>query len=466
MDSYELSEAILKGGLRATNFFNGRLLSAEALSEDQQGNREGRRRLGRAIGAGIVWGLEVSKPQVSSSAGATVVNVTAGLALNRNGDALALPDGASVKLTATAEPAQIAAGLFQVCDGLGASSIASDTGIYMLALSPAEGFSGRAPTSGLVGAAQGGAGCGSSFAVEGVQFRLVALDLADLTSSPLAGRIIALLNSTDAPSLSKLRNLLAQLCFGGAAQAQLARDPLQQATQPSGDYTLLDALRANKVLNDCDVPLALLHWQSQGLTFVEHLAVRHRLSAPVASSGWEFLIGERRESQAEAAFLQFQSQLAAIRTSVINLAAVQAKDWFAYLPPAGFVPVGGSFAFFVPTGGSRGFNAESFFAGLSVHRTSAEPNAPLKPSFLSAARIESVVRAALAYPPIDLGSDEFIRLYHVSTAPAETPSQPFLIFTSGHMPDFAEPYLNLARFSAGRFAAADGDPENTDTRPG
>lgn len=441
MDVYTLSEAILKGGLRSTNFFNGRLLSAEALSNDQQANREGRRRLGRAIGSGIVWGLETSVPQGSPPADGAEITVSAGLALNRNGDALSLANNTSVKLTAVAQEVQTNAGLFQVCTQDRASATVTETGLYLLTLAPASSFSDYAPTSGLIGVGQGGAGCGRSYAVEGVQFNRVPLSRDDLSGGPLASQIIDLLDNTDLPSLSRLRNLLAQLCFGGVAQADLARDPFTQVAQPVND-TLVDALYSRQALSDCAVPLALLHWQGQAITFVDHLALRQRLTAPVANPGWEFLIGDRRRSQAEAALLQFQAHLAEIRTSATSLSTLRARDWFAFLPPVGFVPVGSSLA----------FSAQSFFAGLSVRRTGAAADAPIKPSFLPVAQIEPLTRAALAYPPIDLGSQEFIRVYQVSTATIDTPQQPYLIFTSGYMPDISEPIVNLARFNAAHAA--------------
>ncbi|NTU83117.1 MAG: hypothetical protein HGA45_27730 [Chloroflexales bacterium] len=442
MDVYKLSEAILKGGLRSTNYFNGRLLSAEALSDDQAANREAHRRLGRAIGAGIVWGLEVSKPTSGTPAGTTRVNVSAGVALSSGGDLLSLPDGAAVDLTRAAETSGASAGLFKLCEQPGASPVASSTGLYVLTIYPTSGFSGRAPSSGLSGTATGLAGCGSSYAVEGVQLRLVPLSQSDLGNDPLAGQIIQLLTRTTAPELSRLQNLLAQLCFGGVAQARLARDPLQRAAQ-GGGYTLLDTLRVNQTLDDCEVALALLHWGGQSLGFVEHLAVRHRLTAPVASGGWEFLIGDRRQSQAEAAFLQFQAQLAGLRSPSVGTRSVRATDYFAYLPPAGFLPTGAT---------ALDFSPDTFFAGLSVPRGGEGDSAPPEAAFIPAGRVEALIRASLAYPPIDLASGELIRLYKVSTSVADTPTQPYLIFTAGHMPDFTAPTLDLARFGSARFA--------------
>src|SRR2546421_3082779 len=95
MDSIELLEPLLQGGIRNTNFFNGRLLSAEDLRTEQTAARRQRAQVGRAVGAGVVAGLEVSRGDASAAAS---VNVAAGLALNETGQALELPTAMQVAL--------------------------------------------------------------------------------------------------------------------------------------------------------------------------------------------------------------------------------------------------------------------------------------------------------------------------------------------------------------------------------
>lgn len=78
----ELRTPILEQGIANTHFFNGRLLTAEALRAEQEANRQQRQRLGQAIGGGVVYGLQVQGTSTTSQTeGATsaVVRVTAGL---------------------------------------------------------------------------------------------------------------------------------------------------------------------------------------------------------------------------------------------------------------------------------------------------------------------------------------------------------------------------------------------------
>src|ERR1044072_1835840 len=61
MNRVDLLEPLLEGGIANTNFFNGRLLSAEDLRAEQKASRQQRSQLGLAIGAGVVDGLWVER---------------------------------------------------------------------------------------------------------------------------------------------------------------------------------------------------------------------------------------------------------------------------------------------------------------------------------------------------------------------------------------------------------------------
>src|SRR5205085_5030053 len=170
------------GGIRNANFFNGRLLSAEDLQAEQAANRRQHQQLGRAAGAGIVTGLEVRlTPGVTPP---TEVTVSAGLALNRRGQPLALSQDVDVALVPAPEPATAGAGLFGDCEP--PQPVLTGAGVYLLAISPASAFDGRVPATSLTGlgtfaCGRGGAapaaGCGAAYAVEGVQFRFVRVEL-------------------------------------------------------------------------------------------------------------------------------------------------------------------------------------------------------------------------------------------------------------------------------------------------
>ena len=98
MSYTELLEPILKGGVRSVNFFNGRLLSAEDLKQEQEANREGRSRLGQAVGHGVAYGLDVAL-SAANTAATHVVTVAPGLAVNREGRALKLSQAADIDPT-------------------------------------------------------------------------------------------------------------------------------------------------------------------------------------------------------------------------------------------------------------------------------------------------------------------------------------------------------------------------------
>lgn len=100
MNSAELLELVLEGGILNTHFFNGRFLTAEDLETEQQANRLQHRQLGQAAGKGVVYGMEVRLSSGGDEGEAPTVSVTRGLALNRKGYALSLADDVEVALVA------------------------------------------------------------------------------------------------------------------------------------------------------------------------------------------------------------------------------------------------------------------------------------------------------------------------------------------------------------------------------
>ncbi|HEV2764879.1 MAG TPA: hypothetical protein VGV38_17995, partial [Pyrinomonadaceae bacterium] len=129
MSAIKLEEPVLDELTKSTNFFNGRLLTATDLKTDQQANRQGRRRLGRAVGEGVVSGLEVT--EVTASPGkAPVLEVSPGLALNRSGQTLALTSKARVELARQISDAPLDAGLFAECGAATSTTNLAD-GVYL-----------------------------------------------------------------------------------------------------------------------------------------------------------------------------------------------------------------------------------------------------------------------------------------------------------------------------------------------
>ena len=320
MSNIGLLDPFLDKGIRNTNFFNGRLLSGEDLSQEQAANREARRRLGQAIGEGIAFGLDVLKTSGASTRTSPAVTVTKGLALNRQGYTLSLPDDVEVSLVRplNGNATTSSTTVFAECQPSQSGVYIAGAGVYLLTIAPAAGGEGRAPVSGLGNAM---AACNTRYTVEGVQFRLIQLNVS----------------AAELSDGNRLRNRIAYKCFGADALSAFSRNPLGSAPE---SYGLLDALRPNR-LTDCEAPLAVIYWTAEdGLKFIDLWSVRRRLIDPSAAARWSLVLGDRRLGEAEAMFLQFQDQVARIQGEPGVSARLRADERFAFLPAAGFLPTG------------------------------------------------------------------------------------------------------------------------------
>lgn len=419
----QLDTPILEGGLHNVNFFNGRLLSAEDLSQEQAANRESRQRLGQAMGDGIVFGLEVEKKTDTGAAAASVVTLKKGLAINRLGQTLALAADADVSLVRPIKTNGSAATttpiLFADCQPVQRGVYVAGTGVYLLTMAPAEGTLERAPYSGLGNVA---AACGARYLVEGVQFRLVPLAV---TPAELSDE-------------NRLRNRVAYKCFGVEALTTPLRDPFGP---PVERYGLLDDLRPN-ALSDCEVPLAVIHWTARdGIKFVDLWSARRHLTPSPLAGRWNPVIGQRRAAEAEAMFLQFEAQIEGIRANERNLESIVATARFDYLPPIGILPIGG-------VRSSRGFDYQTFFQGKTYR----------DPVYVEGARVEALIHEALRYPPIKLSSGEMFWLYFVRENKqtidntTSNPPQAYLMFVNGHVPYRGEARFDLNYWNYSNFA--------------
>ena len=445
MERIDLLEPFLRDGLLNTNFFNGRLLSAEDLRTEQEAARTRAAQLGRAAGAGIVAGLRVARVSTNAPAGdprRAVVSVSAGLGINRAGQLLPLPVDTEVALIIGDEDeAGPDAGLFAACQPPTTASVVAGAGAYVLTVRPASGYAGRAPASGLGGEPLTGPGCGSRYAVEGVRFKMVELNTAGnaLIDAAAAKRMSELAKQTDLKSQSRLRNELAHACFGTARLDSFAAGlfaPDDAATSPPA-YGALEALYKSGLLDACDLPLALVRWSQTGIDFVDEWAVRRRTTRAPALDRWSHLADDRRRADGEAAFRQFQDQLAWLATTSESLKTLGARDHFKYLPAAGFVPLG------TPAGGGRiagGFDLNNFFARLTVRA----------PVFVDGARLAPLVRQSAAHAPVDTDSGEFLWLYRVvqngRARGAGASPREYVAYASGHVPWIGEARFDLARW--------------------
>ena len=409
MSSTRLQQPVLDSGIRSVNFFNGRLLTAEDLSKEQDANQQRRRELGLAIGEGVAFGLEVSATPLVDQKVAPGVTVTPGLAINHQGQTLMLSAKTDVSLVSSASGGTTPAtnATFGACQPLQDGHFIAGDGVYLLTIAPAVGSEGKAPVSGLGNAS---APCNTRYRIEGVQFRLLPL-------SPVAN-ILA--------DRDHLRNRLAYACFGIGDDRVKAFLNNPFAGQPLQGYGLLDALRPNP-LTGCEVPLATLYWTAaNGLEFVDLWSVRRRLAKPSADWQWPLLLSDRRRSEGEAMFLQFQDHVKTLLTTAPFPEAVAATQYFRYLPPIGILPLAALEL-------ARGFVYSTFFA-QRANRT---------PFFIEGALVGDLFHTALAYPPIDLSANEFIALYAVR----ENQGAPYLIFTNGHVLFRREARFNLSHWN-------------------
>lgn len=447
MGRIELLQPYLEGGIRNTNFFNGRLLSAEDLRQEQQAGREARAQLAGAIGAGVVSGLHVERAAQTSGGGLTnaVVQVRAGLALNDNGQPLSLPVDTEVALVRELEATNAEAGLFATCAPPTQTAVVSGAGVYLLVITPASGYEQRAPASGLGNVGLTSPGCGSRYSVEGVQFKLINVNINTLAGIPDGTRtqLNALMSAGTAASLSLLRNLLAHLFLADEEVAAFIADPFKQdfSVTPNSTYGVLDALRTQGDLNACDVPLALIYWTTDGIQFVDMWSVRRRPTRRAVFDRWSPILDDRRASEGEAAFQQFQHQIENLLDSETSPQLLRAKDYFRYLPPVGIIPI-------TLTGASDGFDFATFFTDLTHHEA----------VFTDGAKVACLLRMAWDYPavdlqnPVDVESTEMFWLYNVrqntqAQVAGGASVKSYLIFSSGQMPFFGEARFDVSRWS-------------------
>jgi hypothetical protein len=418
MSTRQLSEVVTDNRLRSINFFNGRLLTAEDLGQEQTVRRAADARLGQAIGSGIAFGLEVSQPISATSQ--PVVTVQPGLAINLRGQALSVSDAVDVSLVRpTGAVAAAGPGVFTDCQPPQPGVFVADAGVYLLVMCPASATDGRAPANGLGTCT---VSCNARYSLEGVQFRLVQLPTAaDLTKPAL------------------LRNSVAYECFGTFIDTlAMLGDPFNALWARTG---LLDRMRSNNVgISDCDVPLAVIYWTLDGIQFIDMWSVRRRLTEQAAVRSWPLLFSDRRLSETDAMIQQFQDQIEAVFAGESGLENIKMTDRFTFLPPVGLVPMRGP-------GSPKGFDAGTFFGSFSS-RTIAT---------MDGASLRSLFAEARDHEPIDLRSQSKIQLYvifeNLVAVKAQQSAQFSVVFASRYLTNRETARYSFASFELGHFAS-------------
>jgi hypothetical protein len=452
---------VLAGGILNTNFFNGRVLAAEDLTALQTANAQQRRQLGKAIGDGVACGLEVTLG-TSTDPSVTLLSVTAGLALNRKGDAVALSTDVSVAITTSVQVQAATNGLFAACQppqGL----IATNLDCYILTVSPVSGLQGSAPMTSALSCGFASA-CASANVVEGVQFGLLPLGVTNtsnttplrtqalqlyatlapqfVTLAGLTGTAASNLQTQIAPTLSQFQNVVAHLCFGTDILQGFAANPFAVSNGVSqfDEYGVLDDLRAQGYLTDCAVPLALVYWTAAGVQFVDMWSVRRPVFPAAVSEMWPVFSSRRRMAEGLAMFLQFQDQSAGLLEELTTSAVAnfQLSSYFQYLPPVALIP----------TLGAAGFDTYQQFLNSLIYRP---------PVYIEGAIFVSMFLDWRDYEPINLSSGELIWVYLVreniqAIDNASTPlPQQYVILVNGHTPFAGEARFDLNRWDYANF---------------
>lgn len=411
-------QPLTDGGVASVNWFNGRLVTGEDLTREQQAAEITRLRLGRALGSGVVGGLQVTAA-ASSVVARPVLRVTPGLAVNRQGRVLELPTGTEVALTRNRAADTTDELVFRDCTPFQPGTYSAGAGVYVLTIAPAVAKKGRARVSGLGNTA---AGCNVDVAVSGVQFHLLQLAVPALLSS--------------VPAL--LRNRLAHALAGTSdpARQRADADPWNVRARTDG---LLGQLRDAGCLPDDEVPLAALHWTAeQGLQFVDLWAVRRRVTAAEPFDWLPRALALSVRSDAEAIFLQFQDQVSDVLGRGGILPASTAADTFAQLPPVGLVPITGA-------GSIRGFDPTTFLGSQGSDELAT----------VDAAAVRELVQRSFDHPPITVGGPERVQRYLIwenELGRAVGLGQRVMLYARESLPYCGRARVGIARFNRSRFA--------------
>jgi hypothetical protein len=404
----QLQSPYLAGGVERVSWWNGRVLTAEDLSDQQRAADQADRRLGRVIGPGVARGLVVTRGPDRRS-----VDVTAGLAVDRAGEVLELTVPVVVHLVTPPEQDPVRPADFVVC-GQTPSVSSAGTGAYLLTIASAAGTSGSAPGAPVPGVET--TGCGPRYQVAGVQFRLLELDLDGLA---VAGghdeddlAVLATLGANQRHP--RLRNVVASVLLDSVVRRRAVLDPFGG---PGSFTPVLERLAADGVLSACEVPLALIAWAGDGIDFVDGWAVRRPPSS--APAAWpSAFVGARAGDAGLASLLQFAAHLGELVGPAVSEAArssLEARERFRYLPAATLVPLIGA-------AGQQGVDLGVFTTGLQVRGEAIAPG-----------RVWPLVAASLLAPAIDLDGGGLLRAFTVEEAEAAGDAQPYVVLAAEHL---------------------------------
>jgi hypothetical protein len=246
------------------------------------------------------------------------------------------------------------------------------------------------------------------------------------------------------PGPNKLRSAIARRMFAVDKARAFVSNPLLAAATAPVERPLSRLALSDDARNRDTVPLAILYWTAtDGLQIADNWSVRRRPSGPAPERGWPAHAGDARAAQAEAMWWQFQDHV----QSIADRPNVKALDHLTYLPPAGVLPMRET-----PKGGAAfdGFSVARFFDGFQVR----------DPIYVEGARVEHLLRSALAYPPMDLeeaGASRVIWVYRVRENDMAVDARtagvtPYAVFATAQVPYFGEARFDVGRWDYASFA--------------
>jgi hypothetical protein len=405
-DFVALQEPVGEDAIRTVNFFNGRLLTGNDMSREQAARRQSDAQIGLAIGDGIANGLEVAFLGNIAPGGRPAALVKPGIAVNREGATLCLRQEVSLALDRAAAPgADNVACLFGDCAPLADGDYVAGAGLYLLTIAPAFTSEGRAAVSGMGDASPR---CALDVTVEAVQFRLL-----EIRDELYAAN----------PAQPDFRNRVAYEAFGAGVLPGWPANLL--GSEPRVD-DLVETMRGHG-LDDGEVPLALIAFNSTGHVFTDNWSVRRPIGLRDPASVVSTISEPRRADIGRAMFRQFQDEIAEISRDS-NLNFLVAKDRFGFLPPVGLLPE------------LTDHQLDDFFRGMSFRG----------PLYIDASAVEPLLRESFGAPAIDTDSDHLIWLYRVAQT-RMAGKEDILVFASGHLPYRGDARFNLNHWNYANF---------------
>lgn len=439
MSTRSLLEPILDDGIKNTHYFEGRLLTARDLRDQENANRQNRRKLGRTLGTGVVEGLEVKLENDGSDGYSPIVKVSKGIAINAEGDVLEVrQEYIKIKLSyeEVEDREQNSEIFFSCVSPPDINPLPSGAGLYVLAMSPTSEYLDYAPKNGLI---ENGvsSSCGRRYEVEGAKFSLIKFDplklsgLRKVTTDYINNNMFSLSseinNLSKIAKVSKLRNIIANICFGTDYLYTQNFNAVFDDTIFNSKYNLghLEQLvGVTRGINTCDVPLAVVFWDDEKVQFIDEWSVKRSLLYDNKLDKLIFRYSKRVDFSMACQFRQHVNELVSMMKDVQGLSSSNIKDLFYYLPEVGVLPI-------VEGASNKAFQLSKVFDGYYSG----------SPTTLNYLKSREFINRSGGNLPIDLESTDVVQLYWVDEDIDGSPSfldHRYILFSSRETHGFKE----------------------------